>query len=131
MLAECGVDVGDAPDGAADAVGDGGPGPLACSSAGSLPPAEPEGLAQLLDEGVQLDFGPLGADPVVGAVRVVDLDVEVVHAGLVGAAGLVVEHGPGGAADVDAAHQLDGGQFTAGPLQEHGQVEHPLDVANR
>ena len=65
-MAECGVDVGDAADGAADAVGDGGPGPLACSSAGSLPAAEPEGLAELLDEGVQLDFGAFGPDPVVG-----------------------------------------------------------------
>ena len=38
-------------------------------------PPSPKAWRELLDEGVQLDFGAVGPDPVVGAVGVVDLDL--------------------------------------------------------
>ena len=80
-MAECGVDVGDAADGAAEAMGYGGTGTLACSPAGSLPAAEPEGVGELLDEGVQLGFGTVGPCPVVGGVGVVDLHLQMTNTG--------------------------------------------------
>ena len=129
VLAECGVDVGDATDGAADAVRHGGPGPLACSTTGPLPSAQPEGLAVLFDERVQLDLGAVGAFPVVGRLRVVDVCLQVTHPALVGAAGLVVEHGSGGPADVGAAHQLECGHLPAWPVEEDGEVEHRCLIA--
>ena len=61
VLPEYRVDVGNAPDGAADPVGDGGTGPFGGTAAGALASTEPEGLAELLDEGVQFGFGAVGA----------------------------------------------------------------------
>ena len=52
MLSEYRVDVGNTAYGAADAVGDGGTGTFGRTAAGALASTEPEGLAELLDEGV-------------------------------------------------------------------------------
>jgi hypothetical protein len=83
------------------------------TAAGALASTEPEGLAELLEEGVQFGFGAVGPHPVVGRLGAIDLRLELADVGFVGAASLVVEDRAGGTAHVDAAHQLECGQFTS------------------
>ena len=93
-------------------------------------PPSPKAWLSCSTSSVEFGFGAVGAHPVVGGLGVVDLRLQLADVGLVGAAGLVVEDRAGGTADVDAAHQLECGHFTSGAGEEHGEIEHPLDVAD-
>ena len=52
-------------------------GPLRARARRARPPAEPERLAELLDERVELELGPLGAAAVVVGARLVDLVLQL------------------------------------------------------
>ena len=82
----------------------------------SLP--EPERVAQLGDERIELDLGAIGARPVVRLPGPVDVLLQLDDAFLVRAAGGLVERRAGGVADVAGAHQLERMDLDAGLAQQ-------------
>ena len=96
---------------------------------GALP--EPERVAQLGDERIELDLGAIGARSVVRLPRRVDVLLQVDDAFLVRAAGGLVERRAGRGAHVAGAHQLERVDLDTGLAEQDGEITDPLDVANR
>ena len=112
-------------------VGDRPPGSLGGTPGRPGSAREPERLRELLDDRVELEFGALGPRPVAVVAGLVDLTLQLPYPRLVAAAGLVVQERPGAAADIRAAHEFECVHLAAGCRQKHGEVEHPLGVADR
>ena len=129
VLAECRVDVGDSPYGATDAVGHGGtsafaaPPPVRCR-----PPSPKAWLSCSTSTSNSTSARSARAQSL--AALASSFSICRSRRGLGRRGGLVRQGGAGGTADVDAAHQLECGHLTSGPGEEHGEIEHPLDVAD-
>ena len=108
--------------------GDGGTGPLACSSAGSLPPAEPEGLAVARRER-RARLRRSARAKSLALASSISTCRSCTRLGRCGGPGRrAPARGPPTSTLPISSRS---GHLATGPVQEHGQVEHPLDVADR
>ena len=89
----------------------------------------PNAVAQLLDEGVQLDLGPVSPSRIIGGAGLVDVPLQLDDPFLVGASGAVIEERAGSPSDIAGAHQLEGVDLDAGTPEQDRQVADPLGVA--
>ena len=107
--------LGDLLDGRPDAERDGRAGPLDARAAAAGPTPEAEGLAQLGDQRVELELGPLGSGGVVGLVGLIDVALQVEDPRLVLPTSPLVEGGArAAAAHVGGAHELEAVDLLAG-----------------